>query len=29
MKQSEIIEKVRNALDKHEARLSDINQKVK
>ncbi|CEJ61629.1 hypothetical protein PMG11_10157 [Penicillium brasilianum] len=28
MKQSEIIEKVRNALDKHEARLSDINQKI-
>jgi hypothetical protein len=28
MKQSEIIEKVREALDKYEALLSEINQKV-
>jgi predicted component of type VI protein secretion system len=28
MKQSDIIENVRKALDKYEARLSEINQKV-
>ena len=28
MKQSEVIEKVRDALAKHESRLSEINQKV-
>lgn len=29
MKESEIIENVRKALDKYESRLSEINQKVK